>query len=157
MLASKAKVSRSGHVLVKNSRKAARAYTREALADACARKDEHPDLDYATVAQEFHIPVSTLHDHHRGIHSPAKEAHAKQQRLSPESELALVDWLEHLSEMGCPVDKRTIIDMTIVLSGDPTPPNKKWVGRFLNRHPDIVLGKPSGLDPKRAQIGRAHV
>ncbi|EJF55491.1 DDE-domain-containing protein, partial [Dichomitus squalens LYAD-421 SS1] len=29
--------------------------------------------------------------------------------------------------------------------------NRKWVYRFLQRHPGLKLGRPSGLDPKRAQ------
>ena len=29
--------------------------------------------------------------------------------------------------------------------------NNKWVYRFLDRHPGLKLGRPSGMDPKRAQ------
>lgn len=41
--------------------------------------------------------------------------------------------------------------MVMVLTGNPTRPSKGWIRRFLERHPEVVLGKPSGLDPKRAQ------
>jgi hypothetical protein len=30
-------------------------------------------------------------------------------------------------------------------------PGRTWIWRFLKRHPEIKLRKPSGLDPKRAQ------
>lgn len=30
-------------------------------------------------------------------------------------------------------------------------PSKDWMDDFLKRHPEVVLGRPSGLDPKRAQ------
>ena len=30
-------------------------------------------------------------------------------------------------------------------------PSKRWVLRFVQRHPDLVLGWPCGLDPKQAQ------
>ncbi|KAL7280360.1 hypothetical protein ACG7TL_005284 [Trametes sanguinea] len=29
--------------------------------------------------------------------------------------------------------------------------SRKWLGRFIRRHQELKLGKPSGLDPKRAQ------
>ncbi len=93
----------------------------------------------------------TVRDRYWAVHAPARVAHVGQQLLSPEEELAVVDWLEHLSEQGCPLDKCTVIDMTTILTENPKPPNKKWIYRFLNRHPEIVLGKPSGLDPKRVQ------
>jgi len=32
-----------------------------------------------------------------------------------------------------------------------THPGKNWVRRFISRHPDILVAKPRGLDPKRAQ------
>ncbi|OSD08324.1 DDE-domain-containing protein [Trametes coccinea BRFM310] len=33
----------------------------------------------------------------------------------------------------------------------PRAPSRKWLARFLARHEVLKLGKPSGLDPKRAQ------
>jgi hypothetical protein len=32
-----------------------------------------------------------------------------------------------------------------------TYPGKNWVRRFISRHPDILVMKPRGLDPKHAQ------
>lgn len=35
--------------------------------------------------------------------------------------------------------------------GAKRPPHRNWVHCFLERHPELTVGKPSGLDPKRAQ------
>lgn len=136
---------------VRHSRKATASYTPQALAEACNYKDAHPDTGFEEIGRFFGIPRTTVRDRYQALHALARVAHMGQQLLSPEEELAVIDWLEHLSEQGCPLDKRTVVDMIMILTGNPKPPNKKWIYRFLNRHPEIVLGKPSGLDPKRAQ------
>ncbi|CDO74026.1 hypothetical protein BN946_scf185043.g76 [Trametes cinnabarina] len=64
---------------------------------------------------------------------------------------ALCDWIDHLSLEGAPVDKETISEMVQFMTGSDSPPNRKWVYRFLARHPDIHLGRPSGLAPERAR------
>jgi hypothetical protein len=51
--------------------------------------------------------------------------------------------------MGHAISKHTIAPKVFDLCGKH--PSKGWVSRFLGRHHDLVLGRPSGLDPKRAQ------
>jgi hypothetical protein len=36
-------------------------------------------------------------------------------------------------------------------------PSANWIPKFLARHPEIKLGKPSGLDPQHAQAFNRHV
>lgn len=155
----KPKCQRRPLAQVKKSRRATVKYTQKTLNATCAYKDAHPSATYSAVAVQFGVPTSTLNDRHRKLHMPAREAHGHQQKIKPAEELAIVDWLEHLYDQGCPVDKRTVLDMVTVLTGNPTPPNKKWVHRFCKRHDEEVwLGKPGGLDPKRAQaFNRATV
>ncbi|KAG2126451.1 hypothetical protein BD769DRAFT_1388145 [Suillus cothurnatus] len=31
-------------------------------------------------------------------------------------------------------------------------PSKHWIQRFLKQHPEVKLGRPSGLDPKDTQM-----
>ena len=153
----------------RNSRRAAKKYTESTLKEACEYLDSHPNEAATDVAAHFGIPLTTLRERHRGIHAPAREAHERQQLLSPDEEIALVDWLEHLSDQvskqlfflsqtavdrgsqGMPVQRSTILEMVKTITERPKPPNKKWINRFLERHPTLTLGKPSGLDPKRAQ------
>jgi len=61
----------------------------------------------------------------------------------------LVDWIKHLSSMGQPLSKRTIRTKAELLCGKK--PGPWWIIGFLRWHPDIVLGKPAGLDPQHCQ------
>ncbi|KAJ7704905.1 hypothetical protein B0H17DRAFT_1126529 [Mycena rosella] len=45
--------------------------------------------------------------------------------------------------------ERTIAPKVTALCGRK--PSRRWVYRFLRRHPDCVLGRPAGLDSKRAR------
>ncbi|KAG2061174.1 hypothetical protein BDR06DRAFT_844379, partial [Suillus hirtellus] len=84
-----------------------------------------------------------------GAHLPARKAHRDQQLLSEVKEKVLVEWIEHLDAAGNPISRRTIKQKVHVLTKKI--PGKNWIQRFLKRHPVIKLGRPSGLDPKRAQ------
>lgn len=128
-------------------------YTEETLREACDVYESlhHIGGTYRSVGERYGIPWKTLQARHRALHASYRESHATQQLLAPEEEDALCDWIEHLSYSGFPVDKRTVLDLVKQITGAPRPPNDKWVYRFLQRHPGVKLGKPSGLDPKRAQ------
>ncbi|KAH7922725.1 DDE-domain-containing protein, partial [Leucogyrophana mollusca] len=45
--------------------------------------------------------------------------------------------------------RRTIRQKVFAIAGRS--PSRNWLYRFLGRHPEIKLGRPSGLDPKRGQ------
>lgn len=77
------------------------------------------------------------------------QAHSTQQCLSQIQENVLVDWIVLLSDTGHSVSKIVAEQMAQLICGKR--PGKGWVERFLKRHPELKLGKPSGLDPKRAQ------
>jgi len=95
------------------------------------------------------LPYHTVRNRLQGKHIPPQQAHVSQQLLSPEAEKVLVDWIIFLSDIGHPLSKRTIRKKAEALCGKK--PSKSWIIYFLRRHPEIRLGKPSGLDPKRAQ------
>ncbi len=69
----------------------------------------------------------------------------------------MVDWIQYLSMTGHPINKRTIRPKVQALmreQGKAVPmnsPSKAWIRRFLERHPELKLGRGSGLDPKRAK------
>src|SRR5882762_2469836 len=110
---------------------------------------------YIQVCQELKahygcvIPYFTLWNWYLGKSLPPKKAHVQQQLLSPEAEKVLVDWIIYLSDTAHPLSKRTIQKKAEVLCGKK--PSQSWIRWFLRRWPGIQLGKPSGLDPKRAQ------
>jgi DDE superfamily endonuclease/Tc5 transposase DNA-binding domain len=110
-------------------------------------KQDKPNI--SKVSKDLHIPYDTLRHRFLGLSAAKTAGHGKQQLLSPEQEQVLVDWIGKLSAEGQPLSKRTIRKKASVLCGRN--PGRGWIPCFLRRHPDIVLGKPSGLDPKRAQ------
>jgi hypothetical protein len=95
------------------------------------------------------IPYHTLRNRFLGITRPYKEAHCSQQLLAPEAERVLVDWILFYSDTSHPLSKQTIRRKAQCICGKK--PSKGWIRLFLGRWPEITLGKPSGLDPKRAQ------
>ncbi|KAG6816620.1 hypothetical protein H0H87_004467, partial [Tephrocybe sp. NHM501043] len=95
------------------------------------------------------LPYHTVRNGFLGIHVPPRQAHVNQQLFSPEAEHVLIDWIKFLSDIGHTLSKRTIRKRAEALCGKK--PSQSWIVFFLRRHPDIKLGKPSGLDPKRAQ------
>lgn len=124
--------------------------------EGCALLREQEKPSYTVVFNQLrekypHLPLTyqTFRNRAQGKHQPLRKAHAEQQLLSPTQEEVLVDWLVYLSETGHPISKRGIRKKTEVFAGRK--PNRNWVYRFMERNPSIKLGKPSGLDPKRAQ------
>ncbi|KAJ2987774.1 hypothetical protein NUW54_g9326 [Trametes sanguinea] len=126
-------------------------YTEGTLQKACEHLDANPGATYDAVASLFNVPRSTLYARHKGLHSSRRGSHHEQQLLTPEEEEALCDWLDHISAEGLPADKDTVCEMVQAITGQSARPNRKWVYRFLARHPQIRLGRPSGLAPERAQ------
>jgi len=103
----------------------------------------------AATARRHSVNYTTLRNRFQGHTKPRNESHGHQQLISPEQESVLVAWLEHLGTTGHPVCKRTIKQRVEFMRGKK--PGRDWVYRFLGRHPQIILAKPSGLDPKRAR------
>ena len=95
------------------------------------------------------IPYGTVCHLFLGISLPPCEAHSNQQLLSPEAERTLVDWVIFLSDTSHPLNKWSIWMKAQALCR--TKPSDKWTRGFLGWHPEIKLGRPSGLDPKHAQ------
>ena len=57
----------------------------------------------------------------------------------------VVDWMDHWSATGRSLSKRSLkYKLEKVIRFRPA---KRWITKFLARHPTICLGKPSGLDP----------
>ena len=90
----------------------------------------------------------TLRNQFLGLTWRPSEAHEGQQILNNAQEKALVDWLIYLGYTGHAVSKHTIGPKVEALCGRI--PAKTWLRGFLERHPDLMLGRPTGLDPKRA-------
>jgi Tc5 transposase DNA-binding domain len=95
------------------------------------------------------VCLGTIRNRASGAHRNARKGHEAQQLLSPIQENILIEWITLLSDTGHCISKRTLRKKAEVLCGRK--PGQTWIRSFLSRHTEIVLGKPSGLDPKRAQ------
>jgi hypothetical protein len=95
------------------------------------------------------ICLGTLRNRHLGEHQNNKDAHTAQQLLSPVQENVLIEWILLLADTGHCISKRTVRKKAEYICGQK--PGQTWIRSFLSRHPEVILGKPSGLDPKRAQ------
>lgn len=111
--------------------------------------DIHGGTSVKKTALKWKIPIQTLRDRSTGKTRPRQKAHGSQQRLLPESEEVLVAWLRLWADTARPVSISRVQRIARDLAGGKV--GKNWVYRFLKRHPELKLGKPSGLDPKRAQ------
>lgn len=95
------------------------------------------------------LPYDTVRRCFLGTSLSPSESHAHQQLLLPNIEKVLVDWIIFLSDTSHPLNKRSIQKKAEALCGRK--PSEKWIRAFLRRHPEVKLGRPSDLDPKRAQ------
>ena len=112
-------------------------------------------INYSSIKRQLdkkydtNINLGTFRNRFLGKHQSAHKAHADQQLLSRVQEDSLVEWIIHLAECGHAINKQSLRRKTENICG--TKPGSTWSHTFLKRHPEIVLEKPSGLDPKRAQ------
>jgi hypothetical protein len=92
---------------------------------------------------------TTIWRRHNGKTTARVKAHMRQQLLNSSQEKVLVNWIKWLGFTGVPLSKKTIAPKVQALCGRK--PSRRWVIRFLRRHPECTLGRPAGLDPKRAR------
>jgi hypothetical protein len=126
-----------------------RNYTKETLNKAIdfLNLQEAPNISVAQ--QMFGVPYTTLRERFIKQLRSKRSSHTSQQLLTEVEEFVLVEWLEYLADQGLPVTQASLLDLVHKVCGKR--PNQKWIYRFLERHKSVTAGKPSGLDPKRAQ------
>ncbi|KAJ6489381.1 DDE superfamily endonuclease-domain-containing protein [Mycena vulgaris] len=102
-------------------------------------------------AEALKIPEqqATIHRRLKGTVQTRIDAQARFQRLTPEQEVVLAAWTKFYGFAGIPLSRRTISAKVYSLCGKS--PGSHWLDHFLRRHPDCCIGRPSGLDPKRAK------
>jgi hypothetical protein len=117
-----------------------------------------PQKGAQTIAKEYGIENQwrTIVNRYEGGRS-TQEAHEDQQKLTGAEEAVLVDFLNQSADRGFPQTRRNIIQYANLirqnwLGADCKDATDTWVGRFLDRHRDILQthwSKP--LDTQRAQ------
>ena len=85
-------------------------------------------------ADAYGLPRSTLQERIKGRKN-ARESHAHQQRLAPEQEEFLVEWILEEDQRGYPPSHSRAREMAarvLRMNGDTKPIGKKWLRKFMN-------------------------
>ena len=104
------------------------------------------------VAKQYGIPKSSLHDRVNGKMT-RKEEHQRRQKLSPQEELTIVNWLHRLQAWGWPsrIDQvRQMAAELLTKKGDTQNLGIHWGQKFLGRHQQLKTAFVPSLDKKRA-------
>lgn len=134
---------------VQRKKQEAMAAREQKLTEAIAGLRNGTHKNVLQAAQAVGVPHVTLRRRYLGQTKPRSFAHAQDRLLSQGQEDVLCDWVKYLGATGHGVSKRTIIPKVQKMCGRR--PSKSWIRCFLLRRTDIVLKRPTGLDPKRAQ------
>jgi hypothetical protein len=104
-------------------------------------------------AKAYGIPRATLQNRLKGA-TNRTTCHQPEQRLSPEQEEFLVEWILKEDGRACPPSHARAREMaTLILrtNGDLNPLGRKWLLHFMKRNPRVhsVVGKK--IDAQRAE------
>jgi hypothetical protein len=104
-------------------------------------------------AKAYNLPESTLRSRLNGS-TNSVASHQHQQRLSPEQEEFLVEWILEEDARACPpphARAREMANRILRMNGDPNPVGKLWLSHFLRRNPRVasVVGKK--IEAQRAE------
>ena len=111
------------------------------------------------VAKQYGVPKSSLHDRVNGKMT-RKEEHQRRQKLSPQEELAIVNWLHRLQAWGWPSRIDQVREMAAELlkkKGDSQNLGIHWGQKFLGRHQQLKTAFVPSLDKKRAMAEDCQV
>lgn len=115
---------------------------------------EYKSLAAASLA--FGIDKSsytTLRRRVKGTHRSRREAAESRQLLTGAQERVLREWICWKAKVGQPLSKTLVRLRARIIAALPKSPSEKWLNAFLKRQ-NLDLGRPCGLDPKRA--GRSN-
>jgi hypothetical protein len=104
-------------------------------------------------ARAYGIPQSTLSTRIHG-RTDHRTSHQNQQRLTPDQESFLVDWILEQDTNGYPPSHARAREMAIrilQMNGDREPLGRRWIENFIKRNPRVasVIGRK--LEVARAE------
>ncbi|KAH9070793.1 hypothetical protein EDB83DRAFT_2202430, partial [Lactarius deliciosus] len=98
----------------------------------------------AIAARHFNVPYDTLRRRHHKLAAPRTKSQVTRQLLSEAQELALCEWIKYMGRIGYPLSKQNLCAKELL-------PSKNWINKFLGRHTDVLLKRPTGLDAQRVR------
>jgi hypothetical protein len=94
---------------------------------------------YTQVASQYDVNCSTLSQRHQRVTEPRNVKDSKQQKLSPQQELELVQYIRGLTKRGLPPTREMIKNFSSFVA--KTELSKSWVTCFINRHEIHFISK----------------
>jgi hypothetical protein len=104
-------------------------------------------------AKAYNIPESTLRDRMNGAKNHAI-SHQHQQRLSPQQEEFLADWILEEGARGYPPSIPRVQEMAsriLRMNGDDNPIGKAWISSFKRRNPRVASMIGRRIEAPRAE------
>lgn len=117
----------------------------QALSDLYAKKFSNP----SAAAAAYGLNAKTLRDRWTGKRKNSVAAHEPQMLVSIAAKEALTAWCIHLSLIGKPLTRTTVGSSIYEISGKQ--PSLSYIDRYISKNEHLVMRKPTGIDPKRAQ------
>lgn len=121
-------------------------------------KESGQPINIARTALKYQVKESTLRYRLKNGNTSKIEARITQQLLNESQEGVLTEWAAFWGAEGRPITDRRLRLKAQLIAGTERPPSRKWYRSFIKRHPDLKVGRGSGLDPKRAKcFNRANM
>src|SRR5690242_13526201 len=116
-----------------------------AIQPAIAELNSGVRISQRAVCKKWGVPRSSLRARVRG-HNPHAIAHSHQQRLTPEQEEFLVQWILDEDSRAQPPSHPRVREMAtriLCMNGDTRPLGKLWISHFLARNSRVasIIGR----------------
>jgi len=130
----------------------------EALSEAFAYLNEHPEASYRSVAHQFSLNKTTLINRYEKRTRASCDAHQSQQKFTPEEEDRIVRWVIELDDMGMPPRGHLVRKLMLgILQGrghgahNQSPQlGKRFLDRFRKRHAALSSHFAQAINRERA-------
>ncbi|KAF1940372.1 hypothetical protein EJ02DRAFT_406678, partial [Clathrospora elynae] len=100
--------------------------------EAIKLQEPGEDFSYRKVAETYNINQTTLSRRHKHSQAPQTVKAVNQQKLNPQQEDELVQYIEGLTRRGLPPTREMIQNFASQIAKEDI--GKSWVTRFINRH-----------------------
>ena len=106
------------------------------------------EYSYRKIAAKYGVVRSTLTRRHQGLVRPAQVKNSNQQKLTPEQEQELVQYIKGLTERHLPPTREMIRNFASTIAKEPV--SESWVDRFINRYNIHLISRwTAGMDSNR--------
>jgi hypothetical protein len=107
-------------------------------------------FSYQEMADKYNVHRVTLSRRHQGLQAPRETQAARQQKLSPQQELELVQYIKELTKRGLPPTREMVRNFSSEVAHQQL--SESWVTRFINRHQVHLISQwTTGMDRDRRQ------